>query len=348
MRRKPTHLKAALPALLCLLLSHTETAQAQMLTQERGSWPQNAPVPFSFALIGDLPYEEADLVKFDRLIDDINQDPSVRWVVHTGDIKSGSSPCSEVLFSERLQTYQHFQRAFIYTPGDNEWTDCHRATAGGYAPLERLQVIRRMFFAQPGRSLGQHPITVQSQAQDPQYPEFVENLRWQRAGVVFATLHVVGSNNALAPFATRTAADDAEVARRTQADLAWLRQSFEVARQRNAKGIFFAMQADPAFEAKPGSPERQGFDALLLELERQTIAFGRPVLLAHGDSHYFRLDKPLKGTVDGRLLENFTRVENFGERDVHWVKITVNPLSAEVFSVQQEIIAENLETHPAP
>lgn len=348
MLRKPTGLKTAWPVLLCLLLSHAGISQAEILTQERDSLQQNVPLPFSFALIGDLPYAQEDLGKFDRLIDDINQDPSIRWVVHTGDIKSGSSPCSDALFSERLQTYQHFQRAFIYTPGDNEWTDCHRAAAGGYAPLERLQVIRQMFFAQPGRTLGQRPITVQSQAQDSQYPEFVENVRWQRAGVVFATLHVVGSNNALAPFATRTTTDDAEVARRTQADLAWLRQSFEVARQHHAKGIFFAMQADPAFEAEPGSPERLGFDALLLELERQTIAFGRPVLLAHGDSHYFRLDKPLKGTVDGRLLENFTRVENFGERDVHWIKIKVNPLSAEVFSVQQEIIAENLEAHPSP
>ena len=46
----------------------------------------------------------------------------------------------------------------------------------------------------------------------------------------------------------------------------------------------------------------------------------------HGDSHYFRIDKPLLD-AQGRRLENFTRVETFGDNqangnnDVHWVKV---------------------------
>ncbi|MEU6787396.1 hypothetical protein ABZ912_50105 [Nonomuraea angiospora] len=35
-----------------------------------------------------------------------------------------------------------FDDPFVLTPGDNEWTDCHRTAAGGYAPTERLDAVR--------------------------------------------------------------------------------------------------------------------------------------------------------------------------------------------------------------
>ena len=34
----------------------------------------------------------------------------------------------------------------LYTPGDNEWTDCHRRRAGGFDPRERLTRLRQMFY----------------------------------------------------------------------------------------------------------------------------------------------------------------------------------------------------------
>lgn len=43
-----------------------------------------------------------------------------------------------------------------------------------------------------------------------------------------------------------------------------------------------------------------------------TIAFGKPVAYVHGDSHYFRIDKPLLDANGIRAL-NFTRVETFGD-----------------------------------
>jgi len=36
------------------------------------------------------------------------------------------------------------------------------------------------------------------------------------------------------------------------------------------------------------------------------------VAYVHGDSHYFRVDKPFLD-AKGRRLENFTRVETFGD-----------------------------------
>ncbi|GAA6617900.1 hypothetical protein [Scytonema sp. NUACC26] len=53
-------------------------------------------------------------------------------------------------------------------------------------------------------------------------------------------------------------------------------------------------------------------------------------------------------------LENFTRVETFGNNaandnnDVNWVKVTVKPLSREVFSYQPQIVPNNRVALPSP
>ena len=71
-----------------------------------------------------------------------------------------------------------FEQGVVYTPGDNEWTDCHRRSNGGYDPLERLGKIRQLFYS-PTKSRGMNPITLVSQAQmQPAYSAFVENQRW--------------------------------------------------------------------------------------------------------------------------------------------------------------------------
>jgi hypothetical protein len=82
---------------------------------------------------------------------------------------------------------------------------------------------------------------------------------------------------------------------------------------------------------------------MLAALEQETVAFGKPVVLVHGDSHYFRIDKPL--TRGGRRLENFTRVETFGNPDVHWLRVTVDPNDPNVFTFRQQIVRNNLVKH---
>ena len=42
----------------------------------------------------------------------------------------------------------------VLTPGDNEWTDCHRVAAGEYQPLERLAKLREVFYPVPGMTIG--------------------------------------------------------------------------------------------------------------------------------------------------------------------------------------------------
>ena len=100
---------------------------------------------FSYALIGDMPYGSEGVTKFENLITDINNEPTVQWVVHAEDIKTGGTPCTDEFLGEPVALFQRFTKPFIIIPGDNEWTDCHRETAGQFDPLERLAVLRNLF-----------------------------------------------------------------------------------------------------------------------------------------------------------------------------------------------------------
>jgi hypothetical protein len=93
-------------------------------------------------------------------------------------------------------------------------------------------------------------------------------------------------------------------------------------------------------------------------LRDEVIAFRKPVAYVHGDSHYFRVDKPFLDSL-GRRLENFTRVETFGDNtfkndpasdfnNVHWLKVFVDAHSREVFSYRAQIVPPNRVAVPAP
>jgi hypothetical protein len=305
--------------------------------------------PFAFALIGDTPYIASNMPgtpypQFDRLVGSINADKQVKWVLHAGDIKNGSTVCSDELFLDRLARFAAIERPLVYTPGDNEWTDCHRLNNGQYQPLERLARLRELFFPVPGMTLGRVPMRVESQAHMPGYAEFPENVRWAHNGVLFVTLHIVGSSNALAPFqagssVVRTAADDEEVVRRNAANLTWLNAAFDQAEHDGAPGILFMIQANPGLEFDQSVADRYGFEAFLDALESRTQAYGKPVVLAHGDSHFFRVDKPR--LLNRPFLPNLTRVETFGAGNVHWIRVSVDPRAPEVFGFEQRIVEGN-------
>ena len=156
---------------------------------------------------------------------------------------------------------------------------------------------------------------------------------------MFAGLHVVGSNNNLG----RTADADAEYAARNAATLSWLHDTFEIAAAAGHKAVMLVIQANLNFDLP--AAQRTGFNDFVAALEAETLAFQKPVVLVHGDSHYFRIDKPMLGTTSRRRVENFTRVETFGENDNHWLRVTVEPGNPNVFVFDQRIVAANLIQH---
>lgn len=295
---------------------------------------------FSFALIGDLLYSATEEAQFPNLINDINKN-DLAFVAHDGDFKSGSSLCSDATFQQRFQLFQTFKYPFIFIFGDNEWTDCHRPAAGGFDPLERLAKLRQIF-TQGGQSLGKHTLRLTRQSDNPRYSKFRENVRWTVQNVVFVGLNLVGSNNNHHPthVGTSVVGNLTEYTERNAANLAWLQEAF--ARQNESPGVMIIIQANP-YEVPTNPTDPNGFTDFLVDLQEETIAFGKPVVLVHGDSHYFRIDKPMRPSEG--LVAHFTRVETFGTPDVHWVRGTVDFGDPNLFSFKPELVEENQVDH---
>lgn len=284
--------------------------------------PGSAAQPLTFALIGDTPYGDAQEQQFPALVEAINADPKVRMVLHAGDVKSGSTTCDDARFARLAGLFETFRDPFVLTPGDNEWTDCHRTAAGRYLPTERLEAVRQVFFPQPGRTLGVHSMVVQTQADDPAHAAYRENVLFEKSSVVFATVHVVGSNNDLDPWAQLPGGDRpdlrlAEFEARQAAALAWIDHTFDTAERDGAAGVLLMMQAEPT--ATPG------FQAVRDRIVTRATGFERPVLLVHGDEHVYEVEPGYAG------VPNMTRLETFGDTATNWLRMTVEPRSEAVF-----------------
>ena len=73
-----------------------------------------------------------------------------------------------------------------------------------------------------------------------------------------------------------------------------------------------------------------------------TVSFGKPVALVHGDTHYFRVDKPMTRSEKGHLVENFTRVETFGSPNVHWIRGVVDYQDPNLFRFEPVLVPGNV------
>ena len=288
---------------------------------------------FSFVALGDHPYGQAKqrYAPYRALISSINRlQPA--FSIHVGDFKNGSSLCSDEEFAQQRKHFDLFESGVVYTPGDNEWTDCHRSNNGSYDPVERLGRLRQMFF-QPDWSLGKSPLRVSSQSQVmPQFSRFVENQRWVMNNVLFVTLHIVGSNN---NFEVRDPKAIAEFFDRDAANIAWIRSAFELAATQHYKAVVFAFQGDifisrSMWEDFPAwSGFRNSVGETLLPLARD---WGKPVLLIHGDGHQYHLDYPFK--LNKKPIANLRRLEVPGASDVRAVRVEVDSATESVFSFE--------------
>jgi hypothetical protein len=286
--------------------------------------------PLTLAVYGDAPYSNvaADYTKtppnetgqFDAtpaFIGAVNADKKVKLVLFAGDIHSGKQPCTFAYDRSIADLWSTFKDPLVYTPGDNEWTDCHKSGEGGnvqnppssgnyvnYAngnPVANLGLVRQLFFAEPGTALGNEKKKVVSQAQvdnsaRPTNAEYVENVMWEQAGVLFVTVNIPGGSNNDADAwygAAETAEQAQERKQRTQADLDWLDAAFAQATADQVGGVVILEQADMWDLDGKAAAHITGYEPFISKIATQTVAFGKPVLLLNGDSHVFRSDNPM-------------------------------------------------------
>lgn len=291
--------------------------------------------PFRFVAFGDMPYCSparpqdcpAEEGRVAALMRDING-ARPAFTVFVGDTKGGAEICTDDRVLRAFSWMGLANHPLVYTPGDNEWTDCWQDRGGRFDPLERLALIRARFFA-TAASLGR-PMALTRQADaDPQHRPFVENARWAHQGVVFATLHVVGSNNnrpteaGESPPSRPPEGAMEEYQARDAANRAWLAATFAEARRVEARAVVLAMQAEMYFADRCGRGQVSGFRDMRAALAREAAGFGRPVLLIHGDIHTWLQDRPVPEAP------NVTRIMVPGAADTRAVVVEVNPDAAD-------------------
>ena len=194
--------------------------------------------------------------------------------------------------------------------------------------------------------------------------------------MIYATLNIPGSCNNLCD----TTPSPAEYNARNDANIIWMRETFQEAARQHASAIMLIAQANPGWDLFDGrrAPYRDpmtlveklpldlnanpptftnsttdGYHDFLSALRTEVVNFRKPVAYVHGDSHYFRVDKLFQNAL-GQRLENFTRVETFGDNqqngnnDVHWLKVWVDAARRDVFAFEPQIVPGNRTAVAAP
>lgn len=284
--------------------------------------------PVAFGLFGDMPYNDWERRQLPQMMAEMAAE-KLAFAVHDGDIKSGGSPCSDAVYADIRGVFDAAEYPLVFVPGDNEWTDCHRRSNGGHDPLERLAKLRETFFA-GDESLGRRRLRLERQSTDPAFAAYRENVHWQAGGVLFVGLNVPGSNNNWSG-TTRNRGPSAEFIERSRATRAWLAAAFALAQERRLAGILLVIQGNPDLEGsrdRDGKPN--GYREFVDQLREATLAFQGQVVLVHGDTHYFRIDRPLRNRR-GETIPNFTRVETYGSPTLGWVKGSADAADPRVF-----------------
>ena len=78
---------AAVAAALVVLPAATAATAANVPGQDKDGH-------YRFAVIGDVPYGDAQVAAFPTWVDQINATPDLSFTIHVGDIKNGSSTCT--------------------------------------------------------------------------------------------------------------------------------------------------------------------------------------------------------------------------------------------------------------
>ncbi|NKN33253.1 metallophosphoesterase [Marichromatium bheemlicum] len=280
--------------------------------------PVAGATPWRVFAVGDLPYSASEFTALRALLAHASAAGSP-FLIHVGDIKGGAQPCTDEQLGRVAGLFAAQPVPVVYTPGDNEWTDCHRFFAGGHDPLQRLAQVRARFFTQDPAVLRLDQLGAHVRWRG--YPELY---RFVYRRVMFVVLHVVGSHDGARRAKPRA---QAESAARRAANRALLREAADAARTAGLDALVVVFHVDPLFE-RARAPRGLGWvrEALGETLER----FPGPVLLVHGDTHRLRHDRPLSGPEGERLV----RVEVPGSPSIGGVWITIDPSAVEPFRVE--------------
>jgi hypothetical protein len=299
--------------------------------------------PMTFIAYGDNPYVSENDVEsaIGELLEAINiQNTSL--VVHVGDMFNTGESCTNSMIDLQLEMMNKLNGPVLYTPGDNDWTDCRDETKGDTHRLERLSYIRETYFNNQ-QTLGKNSEFVENQSERG-YPE---NVRLIKNNVAFITAHVVGSNNNFDPTSERNTKEAFE---RDAANIDWVTESFN--RYENASAFVVAIHADMFQERifkEVGESTVYPYETVVTDVFRPKRAFQnfsnalnqlsnkyeRPVLLLFGDSHIFRTFQP-----SPKKYPFLSAIETYGHPNLIAIEVEVDVSQKTPFRVIEIISYE--------
>lgn len=329
---------------------------------------------FEFVAIGDTAYNPSvDYPVYEALIARINK-AKPAFTIHVGDTW-GALPCTEAQHRSILDWFAKYDHPVVYTPGDNEWADCRKPdvleaysryvdkkatpadlallmplrgldagmTNAGYDdPIGSLALIRKVFFGKAQSVGGRTMPLVRQPDVSSAFKDTAENARWEKGGVVFATVSVPGSGNG---FMIQDQARATEAVARNRANVDWLKSTFAEAKAKDAKAVVIALQASLFVDGEGGEfsgKELRGgsegpFYFIALAIRDLSERFGKPVLVVNGDFHDFVVDRPFmvsQGEVKPPRYANITRLQVYGAPELKAVKVGVDTDTPWVFSFE--------------
>ena len=275
-------IKKSLMCIACLLISiDYSIAESKIIT------------------IGDMPYNAEQQKILDNQIIPIIRTSRNDFVVHLGDFIAGGDFLScrdDNITKARDYIYSLHPNKVFYTPGDNDWTDCDRdSKTQRFSEYDRLSYLRDVFYTIPPAYPKKWNVIQQAN-----YPE---NAIWIVNNIVYATLHVVGTNNGR----TQILLDNPDealqhVLARDKANMQWIQRVKNYAMDYHADAIMIFSQADVTVykdKKQPCTKDNQtncnGFDIYRKATSRIAEEFKKPVFYIHGDTAAYCIDKNFGG-----------------------------------------------------
>jgi hypothetical protein len=288
--------------------------------------------PLGFAVISDAVSRPADEAPVRRMLDAIGRDGSIAFIVYDGNFKDGGEQCRDSIYQSRHDLLDASRTPLVLLLGQHDWADCGLAHAGAYDPVERLDFVRQLFFADPN-SLGQSPLTLSRESDVARFRTFREIVRWQAQGIAFIGLNAPSPNNHYLTAGGR----NGEFEDRAVATTFWLEHAAESARRTEMRALVVLLQGDPDFSryerrerfswlrfSRANQP-RDGFLELKRSLVKAAEIFRGPVLVIHGtdatEPNGFHIDQPLRNDK-GLIVTNLTRVAiAFKKPQSQWLEV---------------------------
>ena len=227
-------------------------------------------IPFSFAIFTDVPYptkinsEEQEYKKLIKDISEINNAKIVDFFVHLGDIKAGMSPCKREQYELVGSTLRKCESPVFMIIGDNEMKDCSNQDLA-------LKWWKDEF-------LNLHN-AVSNNFEVKRQRERVGNFMFIHKEVLFIGFH---NTKGIIKDTTHYNSD-------MDKNVTWLLKSFKQFGEKAKAAVIFT-------HAKPAK-----YFNFFKPFADQAKEFNKPILLLHGNRHFFEIESPF-------LAENITRV----------------------------------------